>query len=151
MVMGYGLLVIGYWLLKVRWLEGEEIVHREIPNGDYTDSEYFGEIEVHFQFPMEKEHKQIVDSQSDNRDQEEFSVFNGDVCVGALERPQPVPYIVVGGGKDETDGIGKVLVPAELLLAQPRGTEIDRHTRKADCAEFQELEYQRTINHGIGF
>ena len=55
-------MVMGYGLLKVRGLEGEEIVHREIPNSDDTDGEYFGEIEVQFQFPMEKEHNQIVDS-----------------------------------------------------------------------------------------
>ena len=149
MVMGYGLLVIGYWLLKVRWLEGEEIVHREIPNGDYTDSEYFGEIEVHFQFPMEKEHKQIVDSQSDNRDQEEFSVFNGDVCVGALKCPKPIPKIVVGSSEDEAEGVGDVLIPAKLLLAEPCGAEIDHHTRKADYTELQKFEYQCAVNHGL--
>ena len=37
---------------------------------------------------MEKIDNQIVDSQSDDGNQEEFSVFNGDVCVGAVEGPK---------------------------------------------------------------
>lgn len=141
----------GYRLLKVRGLEGEEIVHREIPNGDDANCEYFGEVEVQFQFFVKKKDNKVVDSQPDDGNQEELSVFNGDVCVGALEGPKTIPEVVVGGGEGKTDGVGNVLVPAELLLAQPRGAEIDHHARKADHAKLQEFHYQNTVNHGFNF
>ena len=66
---------------------------------------------------MKKINHQIVDSQSDGGNQEEFAVFDGDVRVGALEGPQPVPKVIVGGGEDEPDGVGKIFVPPEFLLA----------------------------------
>ena len=133
---------MGYRLLKVRGLEGEEIVHREIPNGDDADGEYFGEVEVEFHFSMEKIDYQVVDSQTDNGNQKEFSVFDGNVRIGALEGPKSVPEVVVSGSEDEPEGVGDVLVPAEFLLAEPSDAEIDHHARKTDHAEFQKLEYQ---------
>ena len=98
---------------------------------------------------MEKIDNQIVDSQSDDGNQEEFSVFNGDVCVGAVEGPKTIPEVVVGSGEDEPEGVGNVFVPAELLLAEPRGAEINHHTGEADHTELQKFEYQCAVNHGL--
>ena len=66
-----------------------------------------------------------------------------------MEGPQTVPDVVVGGGKDEPKGVGDILVPPELLLAEPCGAEIDHHTRKAHNAELQKFEYQCAVNHGL--
>ena len=116
-------------------LKRKQIIHHEIPYCDDPDGDNFGEVEVQFQFPMKKIDNEVVYSQSDGRNQEKLAVFDRDIRVGALEGPQPVPKIVVGGGEDEPNGIGDVLVPPELLLAEPSGTEIDHHSGKADHAE----------------
>ena len=66
-----------------------------------------------------------------------------------MEGPQTVPKVVVGCGEHKADGVGNVLVPSELLLAQPCGAKIDQHTRKAHNAELQKFEYQCAVNHGL--
>ena len=66
---------------------------------------------------MKKIDNQVVNSQPDDGNQKELSVFDGNVRVGAVESPNSIPKIVVGSRKDETKRVGNVFVPAKLLLA----------------------------------
>jgi hypothetical protein len=83
----------------------------------------------------------IVDSQAQNGDNQELPVFSRYMRTGALEGPNPVPDVVVGGGKHEAKGVGEVFVPFEFLFAQPSGEKVNHGAGESHHAELQKLPY----------
>ena len=98
---------------------------------------------------MQQEDDEVVESESDQRDDKERDILPRNLGALAFKCPKPIPKIVVGSSEDEAEGVGDVLIPAKLLLAEPCGAEIDHHTRKADYTELQKFEYQCAVNHGL--
>ena len=66
-----------------------------------------------------------VDTQTDERDDEEFGVFYAHLLVGAAPGPNAVEDVVAGGGDDEAYGVGDEFGDFEDLFAKPCQAEID--------------------------
>lgn len=119
--------------------EREQVVHEEIPHGDYT----YGEELDHIEVPLEASVKQVYDrcvyGQTNDRDADETQVLLGYVRVGAGKRPRAVEDVVRRGGTDEPQGVSRILVELEQLLAYKRDAEVDEDSRTSDDTEFQEL------------
>ena len=81
--------------------ERKQQIPKEIPHCGSAHGKHLAEVEIPFQFPVEQIHRQRVDAQAHQRDEEILGVFRPDLRVVALEGPDAVQDVVGGGGDDE--------------------------------------------------
>ena len=67
--------------------EIEKVVHEEIPKRNDSDSQQFREIEIEFQFVIEKVYGGVVDEQPYDRYADKPCVLHGDFGVVAHTKP----------------------------------------------------------------
>jgi hypothetical protein len=115
--------------------EGNDIIHREIPQGYNPYSNQFTEIEIKMPPIVQEIDDQIIESQAQQSDHEERDVLTGDGFTLTFKSPKAIPDVVVRCRQGETKGIADVLVPTQFLFAEPRHAEINHHTARADNAE----------------
>ena len=74
-----------------------------------------------------------------DRDSDKAQILLGYVWVGAGKCPRAVEDVVRRCGADESQGVCRILVEFEQLLADERDAEVDYDARPSDDAELQEL------------
>ena len=111
--------------------EIEKVVHEEIPERNDSESQQFREIEIEFQFVVEKVYGGVVDEQPYDRYADKPCVLHGDFGVVAFKCPDTVQQIVACRRTHETDRVGDVFVDAAYVFEKPSNTEVDKYTRTA--------------------
>ena len=104
--------------------EIEKVVHEEIPKRNDSDSQQFREIEIEFQFVVEKVYGGVVDEQPYDR-------YADKPWVVAFKCPDTVQQIVACRRTHETDRVGDVFVDVAYFFEKPSNTEVDKYTRTA--------------------
>ena len=120
--------------------ERKQQISEEIPQCGSAYGKHLAEVEIPFQFAVEQIHRQRVDAQTHQRDEEILGVFRPDLRVGALEGPDAVQDVVGCCSDDEAEDVAQVFVPFEPFLAGVGDAKVDKNPRKSDHTEFQEFQ-----------
>jgi hypothetical protein len=83
------------------FVECKKEIHSKIPQGHYSDSNYFRQVKIPFHLVGKDPDDQIVQTQSHERDGEKGEIFGSDVIVLTFKCPKPVPKIVGGSSQDK--------------------------------------------------
>ena len=100
--------------------EIEKVVHEEIPERNDSDSQQFREIEIEFQFVVEKVYGGVVDEQPYDRYADKPCVLHGDFGVVAFKCPDTVQQIVACRRTHETDiSLKNQVIPKSTNTPEP--------------------------------
>jgi hypothetical protein len=128
------------------------IIREKVPDRHYADGEELRDVEVLLESGMNDPQDHVVDPKTNQADQQEFGIFQGNVRVLTLKGPDSVKNVVAGCSHCESDGIGHIFLNLEDLLAEVGRTEIYDDTRRANDAELNEFQYEgpcKEILHAI--
>jgi hypothetical protein len=93
-------------------------------------------VKVHFELLVKQVQEKVVQAQPYQAEQYKPAELGFPARVGAFKSPDPVEDIIVHHGQRKANDVGQVLVPAQLFLAQPGNTEIDKNTHCTSQAKF---------------
>ena len=108
--------------------ESNEIVGQEIPDGHHGNGEKLGNVKVKAPALDDQPQDKIVDPQPDHADDKEFGILPGYIRIAALEGPDPVEQVIGGSGNGKTNGVGKIFLNPENLLANIGHTKINQQS-----------------------
>ena len=117
-----------------------QVINEEIPEEDEDDGDEFGDVEIEPGALSEQVNNEVVEQQAHHSSSQKLGVLPANLRVVAMEGPDAVEVIVAAGSQQETQAVGHILVPAQLLLCQKGYPEVQQQAREANQAKFKKLE-----------
>lgn len=88
---------------------------------------------------MEKVHKHIIQSQSHDRDNNEFDKKYIGIATTGMKCPFQVQEKIIDNGTGEAKAVGDVFIDFYFLFKKPGYEKVNEHADEADNAEFYHL------------